>query len=79
MYKYVGCKIDRDKVARNVKLTQPIFIQSFEGEFELPEGGRTENIHVLAETVLNPDAEAINVLDVEALSSYRTWGGSFCM
>ena len=32
---YVGCKIDRD--GRELKFTQPVLLQSFEDEFELPE------------------------------------------
>jgi hypothetical protein len=32
----IGCKVDRDVEGRKVKLTQPVLIQSFQDEFELP-------------------------------------------
>ena len=34
---YVGCKIDYDREKGIMKLTQPVLIQSFVDEFELPE------------------------------------------
>jgi hypothetical protein len=36
LQEYVGCKIERDKQARWMKLTQPVMILSFSDEFELP-------------------------------------------
>ena len=33
---YVGCKIERNWKERWVKITQPVLLQSFEDEFELP-------------------------------------------
>jgi hypothetical protein len=36
LQEYVGCKIERDKLARWMKLTQPEMIQSFSDEFDLP-------------------------------------------
>ena len=33
---YVGCKIDHDYDGRSIKITQPVLIQSFEDEFNLP-------------------------------------------
>jgi hypothetical protein len=33
MTEYIGCKIDRGK--NSMKLTQPVFMQSFEDEFDL--------------------------------------------
>jgi Reverse transcriptase (RNA-dependent DNA polymerase) len=35
---YIGCKIDRDIKNGWMKLTQPVLIQSFKDEFELPDG-----------------------------------------
>jgi hypothetical protein len=35
---FVGCKIDYDRVGRMMKLTQPVLVQSFTDEFELPNG-----------------------------------------
>jgi hypothetical protein len=34
---YVGCKIERNKKERWMKLTQPVMIQSFSDEFDLPD------------------------------------------
>jgi hypothetical protein len=33
---YVGCKVDYDREKRVLKLSQPVLVQSFEDEFELP-------------------------------------------
>ena len=33
---YVGCKVERNKNEVSVKFTQPVLLQSFEDEFELP-------------------------------------------
>jgi len=34
---YVGCRIDHDKENRSIKFTQPVLLQSFEDEFDLPD------------------------------------------
>ena len=36
MKEYVGCKIDYDREQQRLKITQPVLIQSFWDEFELP-------------------------------------------
>jgi hypothetical protein len=38
MDEYVGCKVERDYVEGSIKLTQPVMLQSFADEFDLPEG-----------------------------------------
>jgi hypothetical protein len=38
MDEYVGCKLERDYEERSLKLTQPVMLQSFSDEFELPDG-----------------------------------------
>ena len=35
---YVGCKIDYNAIVGSVKITQPVLLQSFKDEFELPGG-----------------------------------------
>jgi hypothetical protein len=35
---YLGCKVDYDQEAGTMRLTQPVMIQSFQDEFNLPEG-----------------------------------------
>ena len=34
--KYIGCKIDYNKIEGSIKILQPILIQNFEDEFNLP-------------------------------------------
>jgi hypothetical protein len=38
MDKYVGCKVKRNYDDRSIKMTQPVMLQSFTDEFELPAG-----------------------------------------
>jgi len=38
MDEYVGCKLERNYSNRSLKFTQPVLLQSFEDEFDLPEG-----------------------------------------
>jgi hypothetical protein len=38
MNEYVGCKIDRNFEDGMIKFTQPVMLQSFHDEFEMPEG-----------------------------------------
>jgi hypothetical protein len=33
---YIGCKVDRDMENGSVKLMQPVLMQSYEDEFDLP-------------------------------------------
>ncbi len=35
---YIGCKIDRDQKGNSIKITQLVFVQSLEDEFELLTG-----------------------------------------
>jgi hypothetical protein len=37
MKEYVGCKVEHNRQERWIKLTQPVMIQRFEDEFELPD------------------------------------------
>ena len=46
MTDYIGCKIDRDRNDRSLKMTQPVLIQSFTDEFKLP--NKTPNTPMLA-------------------------------
>jgi hypothetical protein len=38
MDEYVGCKVERNYEEGSIKMTQPVMLQSFTDEFELPEG-----------------------------------------
>jgi hypothetical protein len=37
MLEYVGCKIEHNREEQWMKMTQPVMIQSFADEFELPD------------------------------------------
>ena len=70
---YLGCKIDRhiDDLGW-IKLTQPVLLQSFEDEFEIEETGREAFTPAVAESVLNPDVPAEEVIYKEEYLKYRT-------
>ena len=64
---YVGCKVEYNKEEGWVKLTQPVLLQSFEDEFELPT--RNYNAPAAANTVLVGQGDV--VLDEEEHHEYR--------
>ena len=47
MNEYVGCKVDCEKYAREIKITQPVLFQSYQDEYDIENkksstgGGRT--------------------------------------
>jgi hypothetical protein len=55
---YVGCRIHHDAEESKMKITQPVLIQSFEAEFDLPSGVGTD---------YNTPAEPGQILEVEGL------------
>jgi hypothetical protein len=66
---YVRCKVDYDQEAGTMKLTQPVMIQSFKDEFELPEG-KASNTPAIPGTVMS-EGEIKNQVNVKAQSLYR--------
>jgi hypothetical protein len=48
---YVGCKVDYDRANGTMKLTQPVMVQSFVDEFDLPSGA-APNTPAIPGTVL---------------------------
>ena len=70
---YVGCKIDYDQEAGTMKLTQPVMIQSFKDEFELPEGNAS-NTPAIPGYVMSED-EIKNQVNDETQSTYRSGVG----
>lgn len=64
---YLGCKVER-------RSTQPVILQSFDDEFNLPEG-RVVNTPAFAGTVLNQDVEEENFSEASAHGKYRTGVG----
>ena len=53
-----------------MKLTQPVMIQSFQDEFELPEG-KSSNTPAIPGTVMS-EGEVINQVDDKMQSTYRS-------
>ena len=49
---YSGCKVDYDQQAGSMKLTQPVMVQSFKDELELPEG-KASNTPAIPGTVMD--------------------------
>ena len=66
---YVGCKVEWNTEKRSIKFTQPVLLQSYEDEFELPKGTfktPAEPGKVLEECVENHE------IDDERQSKYRS-------
>jgi hypothetical protein len=70
---YVKCKIDCDRMVGSMKLNQPVMIQSFDDEFDLPEG-RSSNTPAIPGTVMS-EGEVINQVEGQVQSTYRTGVG----
>eukprot|EP00957_Ditylum_brightwellii_P007401 560521-Ditylum_brightwellii.AAC.1 len=60
MVKYVGCKVDRNKRDRYIKLTQPVMKQSFEDDFDLKEGGHQPKTPAETGLVLNKKDDVVS-------------------
>ena len=71
---YVGCKIDYNKNDRYVKLTQPVMIQSFRDEYDLPDDGPEPKIPAEAGTVLTggEKPEERNLLPKQKQTFFRS-------
>eukprot|EP00957_Ditylum_brightwellii_P165711 12615256-Ditylum_brightwellii.AAC.1 len=52
MDKYVGCKVEQDRAARTIKLTQLVLLQSYSNKFKLDEHGHTPTTPAEPDTVL---------------------------
>ena len=70
---YVGCKVDYNQHEGTMKLTQPVMIQSFTDEFELPEG-KASNTPAIPGTVMS-EGEVQNQVNDELQSKYRSGVG----
>jgi hypothetical protein len=71
---YVGYKVDYDREAGTIKLTQPIMIQSFQDEFQLPEG-KPSNTPAIPGTVMSK-GEVRNQVDDKIQSTYGSGVGT---
>jgi hypothetical protein len=70
---YIGCKIEHNKEKRFMKLTQPVLLQSFEDEFNLPDG-RTPNTPAEPGSVLKSGKEE-DCISSREQKIYRTGVG----
>jgi hypothetical protein len=71
MQEYVGCKIERQP--GYIKLTQPVLVQSFEDEYDLPEG-KAPRTPVKPNSVL-PFVEQNDVMPAKQVTYYRSGVG----
>jgi hypothetical protein len=55
MKEYIGCRVDR--VDGNMKLTQPVLLQSLEDEFDQPPGTKTPTMPATPGEVLHLGTE----------------------
>ena len=72
---YLGCKVERNQERGEVRLTQPVILQSFVDEFNLPQGNKMVNTPAIAGSVLNPDISEANVIRPSTHAKYRTGVG----
>ena len=70
---YVGCKIDRNMEEGSIKLTQPVLMQSYSDEFNLPEGA-APNTPAIPGTMMHR-SETEEVLNEEEQFKYRSGPG----
>eukprot|EP00957_Ditylum_brightwellii_P129533 9880112-Ditylum_brightwellii.AAC.1 len=73
MDKYVGCKVEHDRAARTINLTQPVLLQRYSNEFKLDEHGHTPTTPTELGTLLSK-GEGIQ-LDKAEHSRYHTGVG----
>jgi hypothetical protein len=70
---YVGCKIDRDTKEGSIKLTQPVLMQSYTDEFDIPDG-EIPNTPAIPGSVLHKGKEE-EIVDEKELFTYRSGVG----
>ena len=69
---YLGCKVDVEINNSALKLTQPVLLQSFKDEFDLPNSGRVQNVPAVAGSVLSPKVTDEEALGDKEHGEYRT-------
>ena len=77
MKEYVGCKVDYNHEKRYMQLTQPVFIQSLEDEFDWGNEGPVPKIPAEAGTVLTEGkpVEERNLLPKTRQTNFRNGVG----
>ena len=69
---YVGCKISYDKKEKSLKFTQPVLLQSFKDEFDLP-GKPPVTLAEAGQVLVKVDSK--NAISVQEQSKYRSGVG----
>jgi hypothetical protein len=64
----VGCKVDYDQEAGTMRLTQPVMIQSFQDEFDLPEV-KASSTPAIPGTVMS-EGEVKNQVSIKTQAPY---------
>jgi hypothetical protein len=73
MEEYVGCKLERNYEDRSMKITQPVMLQSFEDEFELPDGKAPNTPATPGDALVKAKPE--DCVDPDELFTYRKGTG----
>jgi hypothetical protein len=70
---YVGCKVEHNKEEGWIKLTQPVLLQSYDDEFELPKGESPRTPAIPGEVLQKGEEE--NQVSEKEQSKYRSGVG----
>ena len=60
MKEYVGCKIDKDKNSREIKITQPALLQSYKDEYNIENKKTSNPVEVGTVLVKNEEGNKVN-------------------
>ncbi len=70
---YVGCKVDRNHEENSIKMTQPVMLQSFNDEFDLPDGPAPNTPATPGSALVKTDPE--DCIPADQLFKYRSGVG----
>jgi hypothetical protein len=70
---YIGCKVDYNPDEGYVQLTQPVLLQSFADEFELPKGDNPITPAVPGDVLRK--GKSTEMLSVKEMTKYRSGVG----
>jgi len=71
---YIGCKVERNKEEQWIKLTQPVLMQSYKDEFEIPTNEKVPTTPAIPGEVLQK-GEPANYLNEDDQKTYRSGVG----
>ena len=74
---YVGCKVERNYEENSIKLTQPVMLQSFEDEFNLPNGPAPNTAATPGSALVKADPE--DNIPADELFKYRSGVGKLLL